>query len=84
MGNTVIGMAVYKTKTFRTLVNYILIRFSVVAFLFVEVLAVNIKEWNPRVKTLCTGSLKTDWIIKFILSCYDLSAVHIDGSTVGH
>lgn len=39
VGNTLIGMAVYKTKTFRTLVNYILIRFSVVAFLFVEVLA---------------------------------------------
>ena len=68
VGNILICMAVYKTKTLRTPANYLLVSLSVASLLFVPVLggysfSFTIKECDPRAKTLCTWSSKMDWIL---------------------
>ena len=68
VGNTLICMAVYKTKTLRTPANHLLVSLSVASLLFVPVLggysfSLTIKECDPRAKTLCTWSSKMDWIL---------------------
>ena len=68
VGNILICMAVYKTKTLRTPANYLLVSLSVASLLFVPVLggysfSLTIKECDPRAKTLCTWSSKMDWIL---------------------
>ena len=66
--NTLICISVYKTKSLRTPAIYLLVSLSVAGLLFVPVLAgysfsLTIKECDPRAKTVCMWSSKTDWIL---------------------
>ena len=72
VGNILICMAVYKTKTLRTPANYLLVSLSVASLLFVPVLAgysfsLTIKECDPRAKTVCKWSSKLDWILFYVV-----------------
>ena len=72
VGNTLICMAVYKTKTLRTPANHLLVSLSVASLLFVPVLggysfSLTIKECDPRAKTLCSWSSKLDWILFYVV-----------------
>ena len=68
VGNTLVCVAVYKTKTLRTSANYLLVSLSTASLLFVPVLvgyafSLTISECDPRNKTLCKWTSNLDLVL---------------------
>ena len=68
VGNTLVCVAVYKTKTLRTSANYLLVSLSTASLLFVPVLvgyafSLTISECDPRIRILCTWTSNLDLVL---------------------
>ena len=68
VGNTLVFVAVFKTRALRTSANYLLVSLSMASLLFVPVLvsyaiSLTMRECDPIMKKLCPWSSKVDFVL---------------------